>query len=443
MREVVARAALMLALAAAGAWAQPAGVTAELVPAPEGATVRVTPEGPLRTRIEVSCSADVGPEPLTVRLDITPRWPHYYLDTMVLDADGRPLTCTWRSSQRNRVEVTVPAQSATYFLQVADPRAGRPPLPDEAQRSVRDPATGLEATICRWFDGRAAALSLRFDDSHPTHILKAVPMLREYGFTGTFFINPGSGDYLAHADEWADCAAEGDQEFANHSMHHRGASSDEEADREIGDASRHIWELFPGRSRLLAWSEGGGTTWTHTRPLREILDRYHLFDAYGQPGISMADSYGERVEAYRQGVDEAIASGGWFTALFHQIGESISDENFRAVLELTRERQDSLWIAGMAAVHKYLTERNAASLRCTAIDGDGVRLTVTCATDRTLYDQPLTIAVTPPAGWEVGQLHVTDAEGTPVQTRARPSEGGAVLLFDVPPVTADYVVRRD
>ncbi len=435
---------LVLMLATSAACAQPAGVTAELLPPPEGATVSVQPEGPLRTRIEVTCPGDTaqGDAPLTLRLDITPRWPHYYLDVAVLDADGQFLPCTWRSSERNRVEVAIPAASGTYFLQITDPRAGRPPLLDEAHRSARDPATGLQASICRWFDGRAAALSFRFDDSHPTHILKAVPMLREYGFTGTFFINPGTGDYLAHAEDWAACAAQGDQEFANHSMHHRGAGSDEEAEREIGDASRHIWGLFPDRSPLLAWSEGGGTVWTHTRPLREILDRYHLFDAYGGRAISMADAYGERVDAYRQGLDEAIATGEWFTALFHQIGESISEDNFRAVLELTRERQDALWIAGMAAVHKYRTERDAASLSCAAMDADSVRLTVTCGTDAALYDQPLTIAITPPESWTADALHVADADGAAVPTRVRPGPDGLTVLFDVPPVDAVYVIGR-
>ena len=35
--------------------------------------------------------------------------------------------------------------------------------------------------ICRWYGGKKAALSLRFDDSHPTHVTVAIPMLDEYG----------------------------------------------------------------------------------------------------------------------------------------------------------------------------------------------------------------------------------------------------------------------
>ncbi len=434
---------VMLMAASLSAAAPPAGVVAELVPCPEGASVRVEAEGPLRTRVEVTCAGEMtqGDTPLTLRLDITPRWPHYYLDVAVLDADGQFLPCTWRSAERNRVEVAIPAQSAAYFLQVTDPRGEQPPLIDEAQRSARDPATGLQARICRWFDDRSAALSLRFDDSHPTHIFKAIPMLREYGFTGTFFITPGLGDYVDNRDAWERCAAQGDQEFGNHTMHHCGAGDDDAIDREIGDAARYIWSLFPQRSKLHALAWGGGSEWTHTRPLREFIERYYCFDVYGRPAVSMADVYGGRIEAFQRGLQRALETHDWFTALFHQIGESISEENFRRVLDIVKEREDALWIAGMADAHKYETERNAAALRCTAIDADSSRLTVTCGTDPELYDQPLTIALALPNGWAADALRVAAPDGAAVPTRVSPSEDGIVVLFDVAPVTAEYVLR--
>lgn len=407
-------------------------------------TIEVTAEGPLRSRIDLSVTGAIpeGADPLALRLDVTPRWPHCYLDVTVLDAEQRPLAHTWRSAERNRMLVPVPAKSTTCFLQFTDPRPKQPPLLPEEGRTVVEPESGLIATVCRWFDGRDAALSLRFDDSHPTHITTAIPMLREYGFTGTFFINPGAGDYLAHADAWADCAGVGDQELANHTMHHRGAENDEDAEREIGEATEHIRTICGRPTGLIAFSEGGGTVWTHTRALREILDRHGLFDAYGRPGISMADSYGGRVEAFREGLDRAIATGGSFTALFHQIGESISLENFRAVLDLAREREDALWIAGVAAAHMYQTERNAAALRCEPDGAGRVRLTLDCGTDAALYDRPLTIALVPPAAWDAEALQVVAEDGTPLETRVRPRQEGAIVLFDAPPHDAEFIVSR-
>ena len=52
-----------------------------------------------------------------------------------------------------------------------------------SRRTIR--SLPLRLSVAKWRDGRAAALSIRFDDSHPTHLAKAVPILREYGFRGT------------------------------------------------------------------------------------------------------------------------------------------------------------------------------------------------------------------------------------------------------------------
>ena len=53
------------------------------------------------------------------------------------------------------------------------------------------------ARVCRWFGGKQAALSLRFDDSHPTHIEVGVPILDELGLIGTFLVNPGNDNPAA------------------------------------------------------------------------------------------------------------------------------------------------------------------------------------------------------------------------------------------------------
>ena len=64
---------------------------------------------------------------------------------------------------------------------------------------ITDAASGSCLGIARWHDGRRAALSIRFDDSHPTHLTKAVPILARvwlpvhvHGQPGA--AEPGSGD---------------------------------------------------------------------------------------------------------------------------------------------------------------------------------------------------------------------------------------------------------
>ena len=67
----------------------------------------------------------------------------------------------------------------------------------QAMRSVI-----LNVRISQWFEGKKSALSYRFDDSHPTHIEKAIPMLNEFGFVGTFLINPGNPRYAQFQKDW-------------------------------------------------------------------------------------------------------------------------------------------------------------------------------------------------------------------------------------------------
>jgi peptidoglycan/xylan/chitin deacetylase (PgdA/CDA1 family) len=316
----------------------------------------------------------------------------------------------------------------------------RSPASDQSARSVRDPATGLVAEVCQWYDGRRAAVGFRFDDSYVSHIDKAVPMLREYGFKGTFFINAATERYLDRKAEWEACAARGDQEFANHTLHHQGASSDEEVDRELGENSRYIWSLFPHKSRLLLFNRGGGTRWTQATSLDRFYDKYYLIAAQPRLAISMTDKDADK---YRTVLGQAIDMGVWFTANFHQIALPwMSDETFRSVLEGAHERRSEIWVAGMIEAYKYQQERNASTLELRSARAGRLTLTLTCGTDRTLYDQPLTIELTLPDGWSAEKLRVRDAEGATIATRAATAAGRSAVRFDVPPAHGVYAVSR-
>jgi len=84
---------------------------------------------------------------------------------------------------------------------------------------------------------------------------------------------------------------------------------------------------------------------------------------------------------------------------YHYIGDGLSssEANFRAALDIAKEHQDKLWIAGMADIHKYQTERNSARLSLVKSDAASITFQLDCATDAMLYDQLLTLEVTLPA----------------------------------------------
>lgn len=402
-----------------------------------------------RLKIDVDPKTERQALVIHVELPITGRdaWP--VADVEVRDASGKALVVRRSGIEWHKLLIPVPAMNGVYYVQAVEPPGVRPRLPAEGERQLTDPATGVRVSVATWHDSRRAALSLRFDDSHPTHLSKAIPILREYGFRGTFMINPGAdepgsrrrSDFQAHRAEWEAVAQAGDQEFANHSAHHRGATGDADMEAEIGEAAEAIWKLSPGRSKLTALNLGGGTYWETSRTLRYYLDKYHHFEISGSLG--MDDVYGRRVAAFREHVEQHIQRGLWCRVHFHSIGDGrgTSEANFRAALDIAKEHERDLWIAGMADIYKYQTERNGSSLSVVQSDARHFAFRLSIQTDQELYDQPLTVEVLTPASRSLEGIAVQDAQGKAIALRKVQANGQTVLRLDVPPRTADYTIQ--
>ena len=359
---------------------------------------------------------------------------------VVVDATGRPLLVRRSGTEWHKLHVRIPPKKAIYFIRAVEPPEA-PPVFSDSDREAEDPLTGLRVAILKWYDGRKAALSIRFDDSHPSHLSKAIPILREFGFRGTFMVCPGLPDFVEHLVEWKAVASRGDQEFANHTLHHRGASGDEEMEAEIGQAAKAIWDLFSGKSRLLALNLGGGTTWETIRPLRYYLDKYHLFDA-SAGSLGMDDVYGNRVAAFREHLRRHIERGLWCRIHFHSIGEggASSEATLRDVLAIAKAHENDLWIAGMADIYKYQTERQATKLWLSPESPQRVHLHLFCGTNPEFYDQPLTMEMVLPASWPLSSIRVTRVKPQP-ETVLAAGPNSRTLRLSVPPITSAYRIE--
>ena len=209
------------------------GVKASLQAAGAAATLAVKAIARHKVRIDVSSERTADPLPILVELPESGRkyWPGE--DVHVVDASNRPVAVERDGIRWHRLVIRAPSGRSSYFVQATRPRLGKtaPRRSSERERAAREPTTGLAARLCQWHDGKRTALCTRFDDSHPTHVSKAIPILREYGFRATFMINPGRSAYQKHRAAWEAGAKQGDQEFGNHTMQHRGAASAVEADR--------------------------------------------------------------------------------------------------------------------------------------------------------------------------------------------------------------------
>jgi len=420
----------------------------------EGGAGAATVSAQLVERFKLQIAVDPKGEsrPLAIRVELPASGPRAWpaADVEVRDAQGRAMMARHAGIEWHKLVFPVPAVVGNYFVQVVPPAGGKPSLPSEKERVLVDGATGLRVGIARWHDGRKAALSIRFDDSHPTHLSKAIPILREYGFRGTFMVNPGATEpgsrrrsaFEAQRAEWEAVARQGDHELANHTAHHRGAVGDDDMEAEIGEAAQAIWKLTPGKSRLMALNLGGGTYWETTRTLRYYLDKYHQFDA-SQNSTGMDDSYGNRVANFRRILEQHIERGLWCRIHYHYIGDGLSssEANFRAAQDVARKHQSNLWIAGMADIYKYQTERNASKLTRQQSGPKRLAFQLTCLTDATLYDQPLTIEAQLPPSLEAGRVKVKDSGGRAIPLRVAQKDGVTVLRFDVAPRNAVYVIE--
>lgn len=302
--------------------------------------------------------------------------------------------------------------------------------------------------ICRWYHGKQAALSLRFDDSHVTHIEHAVPLLNERELVGTFMVNPGNPGYREQEEAWRAAVAAG-HELANHTMTHAGAPTDREAEWEIGEAARVIREVQPDL-RLLAFLRGGATRWLQRKPIEFFMAKYELYDLGGEPspssiglGMSCSEEYAWfSPAAFEDLLARGIERGGWVQPHFHCIGEDylvISLEGFRAILDAVDARRDDVWCAGISAIHQYERERESSAVFAHAAGDDELIVHLVCATDADLYAQPLTIELELPEGG--GKPRVTHVSGDVVESWIETADGKRALRFDAAPADAAYTVR--
>ena len=297
------------------------------------------------------------------------------------------------------------------------------------------------ARICQWYGGKRAALSLRFDDAHPTHVDKAVPMLTERGLVGTFLINPGRDHFDAYRGAWEGSVLDQGHELGDHTMLHRGALTDREAEEQIGACADYIRQVQPTGGRPLSCQRGGGTKWLQRKPYKFFQAKYNLFRSGGSMSCSEAYTHFS-VARFKARLRQAIRDGEWMESHFHGIDEThlfISTPVFGEVLDYAQSRLRDLWQAGMAEIYTYQEEREFAHLLVHAEGDDALVLHLACGTDPEVYNHPLTLEADLPP--RIRRVDITNAEGEPVEGRIEKAGQGRVVRLDVQPVDGVYTLR--
>jgi hypothetical protein len=270
-------------------------------------------------------------------------------------------------------------------------------------QSLPKQASNGSTTIARWKNNKNGAFTMNFDDSMISQADIAVPAFIERGLVGTWYINPGTTRYKLRQEVWEVTCPEKGQDLGVHSMTHKGASSYEQADWEIGENVRIIWSLRPPNvSKLLSFCWPGATTWEISdKQKKELMTKYHLI--HRRSMISARTDLGVDGDVMIKSAQKAISQRTWVSIHFHGIGDeylSVEEDDFIQLLDYLVTVKDKLWIAGYINVHKYIEERDSAEVKLLEADSNQIRLRLTSQKNPALYDEPLTLITTVPSHWE-------------------------------------------
>jgi len=282
-----------------------------------------------------------------------------------------------------------------------------------------DPSKIGETVVCKWKDGKLAAYSVGGDDSLRSQLLFAIPEMDRRGIHGTWWVNPGRGgstNFKNKDDAWANCwiacydawkaAAARGHDFANHTLHHLGVATYDEADYEIGETAQVIWKTNPPQ-RLQLFLRGGGTTWKISDDeINEILVKYDCVRGRGGGIEDPTWEVNPSAETLRGYVDTALQEGSWHLVAFHGIGPNcewggpVDGTAFIALLDCLVEKRDQVWVGTHTEVHKYDQERSTAAVTLLEVSNQQIRLNLTSTKPPHLYDYPLTLETRVPDSWD-------------------------------------------
>ena len=303
--------------------------------------------------------------------------------------------------------------------------------------------------ITRFFGGASGAFSLQLDDSMPSQVENALPLLSDRKIRVTFFVNPGIAHYAANRRVWEEKIRRDGHELGNHTFTHKGATSAAEAQNEIARCAAVIAAAYDNRPRLTPFMIPGGVPWKVTPDeLTRILDEFKTFLA-PRSGILSDEIGGDTPTALPE---KALRERSWQQLGMHGVGGewlSTSIPRFTRLVDFLTANSAALWVAPTSAVYQYEAQRDAARpVVLTDASERGFSVTVTCDESHiktfgvpfaALYNQPLTVRVPVPNEWRAFTVRqkTRTAKGEILS-----SEGKTIAQFAVLPNRGIVQVTR-
>lgn len=254
-----------------------------------------------------------------------------------------------------------------------------------------------DAEICKFKDGREAAVSLTFDDGVVDHYTLVAPKLDYHGMKATFWIcgaDISDGETDSPCLTWDMCRqmASNGHEISNHSWSHKNLSNlteeeiraevtlnDDAIERELGVRPVTFCYPFNAITETAAAIAGEGRVGQRTYQ-----------EAQGQRN---SHSTAESLDAWLRKV---IDNGEWGVTMTHGIVNGWDPWEDPDVLwgfyDRLAAKRDSVWVDTFAKVSSYVAERDNCTIKVTK-KGKRITITPSCTLDPALYKEPLTAYV--------------------------------------------------
>ncbi len=259
-------------------------------------------------------------------------------------------------------------------------------------------ANSPEISLCKFKDGKPAAVTLTFDDGSKDHLYQAAPLLKKYGYKGTFYIivkrvPAAKNSYKLSWPEIKQLAKDG-HEIGNHSMTHFQlfkAKSRKNLEYEIITPIAIIKEKVGVKPETFCYPGNAKTP-----EIVKLVESAHAGSTKGRRFFYGGDNFD--LVKQQKWLDDAITNRSEHQAMIHGIvpggGGWKPFKNiavFEEVLKNIKKHDNQLWVCTFAELCKYKKVRDAAKITVTGDKGS----TIFDVSSKYRFGIPLTVKISP------------------------------------------------
>ncbi len=300
--------------------------------------------------------------------------------------------------------------------------------------------------IADYYGNRRGALSLTFDDGFRQEVADAREILDPLGLKGTFFLIPMHMENPAMGGNMISWQQAKELHAAGHEIGTHGAIKEklhEATDERLGFLINESWRLIREKTDVtpVTYALPGGSRATEN-VRRKILEKHYFIRSSAQFPIMTTAGYGNTDrrqwddERTRQRIIACRDEGGWFVAIIHSIvgagwSPFKSKDEFRTHCQWLDSQKDTIWIAPMGTIGRYIRAREAARLEVIERGENSIRLSIATRLEPAdVFQVPLTVVIPAPQATSARATVQGDAAPANALT-TRIAEGN--ILVDIMP----------